>query len=144
MKNTKINLVPLISFDGRRPFLLRLRRWWLRYSSRMRRLGGSYTTIPLLMNLRLRWCLERCMGLSVSRYIRSSGSNIRLAKMGRGDVCLQGRCWSSRRVLLLLLLRMMVKRRRMGRRRVDTEELDLIRQSPDSVLQVSNGRLVRC
>jgi hypothetical protein len=64
------------------------------------------------------------MGLSVGRHISSGRSNIRLAKVRRGNVSLQRRRLSSRRVLLLLLR--MMKRRRMGRRRVDTKEFNLV------------------
>ena len=124
MENAKINFVPLINFD-RTSFRLRLSRRWLRYSGRMRCLGGSYTTVPLLMKLRLwRRCLEGSMGLSVGRHISSGRSNICLAKVRRGDVRLQRRRLSSRRILLLLLR--MMKGRRMGRRRVDTKELHLV------------------
>ena len=124
MENAKINFVPLVNFD-RTSFRLRLSRRRLRYSGRMRRLGGSYTTVPLLMKLRLRRrCLEGSMGLSVGRHISSGRNNIRLAKVRRGNVRLQRRCLSSRRILLLLLR--MMKGRRMGGRRVDTKELHLV------------------
>ena len=125
MEHAKIDFVPLIRFDRTSVWLCLGCRWWLRYSCRMRRLGGSYATIPLLMKLRLsRWCLERSMGLSVGRHISSGRRNIRLAKVRRGNVRLQRRRLSSWRVLLLLLR--MMKRRRMGRRRIDTKELHLV------------------
>ena len=141
MENAEINFIPLINFDGRGLFCLRLSYRWLRYSGRMRRLGGSYTTVPLLMKLWLRLRLEGSMGLSVGRHIRSGRSYIRLAKVRRGNVRLQRRRLRSGRVLRLLLG--MMERRRMGRRRVDAEELYLVRQSPNCVLKVSNGRLIK-
>ena len=64
------------------------------------------------------------MSLSVGRHISSGRSNIRLAEVRRGDIRLQRRRLSPRRVLLLLLR--MMKRRRMGRRRIDTKELHLV------------------
>ena len=141
MEYAKINFIPLIWFDRTSFWLCLSRRWWLRYSGWMRRLGSSYATVPLLMKLRLsRRCLERSMRLSVGRHISSGRSNIRLAKLRRGDVSLQRRRLSSRRVLLLLR---MMKRRRMGGRRVDTNEFHLVWQSPDCVFKVSNGCLIK-
>lgn len=96
VKDAKIIFVPLVRLDRRGPFLLRGRRRCLRYSRRVRCLGSSDASIPLLVNRGLRWrrlLLERRVVLDICRYGRIGGRDVSLTKVRSVDVA-RWRCIS--------------------------------------------------
>lgn len=154
MQHTKVNVIPLLCLYGRRP--VRLRRC-LRYGGRMRGLGGSDVEPRLLLLLQgsRTWRLLRLLLLllrkrrhgdrrGLVRVRRISRRTLRNRRQGLARNRATSRhatCGGRLRPLLLnLLLQVVVGH---WRRRLSTQELDLVVQYSDCVLQITKRSLIQ-